>query len=114
MSMRVMRSIAATSVLALAVTGLAAASATAATAAPTGGEQQYVVVFAEGTSSAEARAAVEASGGTIVGENAEVGVATVVTTDAAFAEQAAEQAAIEGTAANRVFGGVPDDAAAKA
>ena len=53
MSMRVMRSIAATSVLALAVTGLAAASATAATAAPTGGEQQYVVVFAEGTSSAE-------------------------------------------------------------
>lgn len=114
MSMRVMRSIAATSVLALAVTGLAAASATAATAAPAGGEQQYVVVFAEGTSSAEARAAVEASGGTIVSENAEVGVATVVTTDAAFAEQAADQAAIEGTAQNRVIGGVPDDAAAKA
>ncbi|HKX72334.1 MAG TPA: S8 family serine peptidase [Acidimicrobiales bacterium] len=114
MSMRVMRSIAATSVLALAVTGLAAASATAATAAPTGGEQQYVVVFAEGTSSAEARAAVEASGGTIVSENTEVGVATVVTTDAAFAEQAADQAAIEGTAQNRVIGGVPDDAAAKA
>lgn len=114
MSMRVMRSIAATSVLALAVTGLAAASATAATAAPTGGEQQYVVVFAEGTSSAEAHAAVEASGGTIVSENAEVGVATVVTTDATFAEQAADQAAIEGTAGNRVIGGVPDDAAAKA
>ena len=114
MSKRVMRSIAATSVLALAVTGLAAASATAATAAPTGGAPQYGVVFAEGTSSAEARAAVEASGGTIVSENAEVGVATVVTTDATFAEQAADQAVIEGTAGNRVIGGVPDDAAAKA
>ncbi len=112
--MRVMRSIATTAVFALAVTGLAAGSAFAASASPNdGGEQEYVVLFAEGTSSADAQAAVEAAGGTIVNENAEVGVATVVTSDAAFADHAATQAAIEGTAQNRVIGGVPDDSAVK-
>ena len=112
--MRVMRSIATTAVFALAVTGLATGSAFAASAAPDeGGEHQYVVLFAEGTSSAEAQAAVEAAGGTILSENTAIGVATVVTTDAEFAEQAAGQAVIEGTAQNRVVGGVPDDAAAK-
>lgn len=111
--MRVMRSIATTAVFALAVTGLAAGSAIAASAAPNEGEQQYVVLFAEGTSSAEAQAAVEAAGGTILSENTAIGVATVVTTDAEFAEQAADQAVIEGTAQNRVVGGVPDDTAAK-
>ncbi|HEX6956216.1 MAG TPA: hypothetical protein VF156_15185, partial [Agromyces sp.] len=108
-----MRSIAATSVLTLAITGLAAGTASAATSTETDGEHQYVVLFAEGTSTAEARAAVEAAGGSILTANAEVGVATVVTTDESFVAQAAEQEAIEGTAQNRVVGGVPDDAAAK-
>jgi subtilisin family serine protease len=111
--MRVMRSIAATSVLTLAITGLAAGTASATTSTEAEGEHQYVVLFAEGTSAAEANAAVEAAGGTILRANAEVGVATVATSDEAFAEQAAGQEVIEGTAQNRVVGGVPDDAAAK-
>jgi subtilisin family serine protease len=110
--MRRFRTIAATSAFALALTALAAAPASAFTT-ETGeatGEQEYVVLFAEGTSSADARAAVEAAGGTVVSENTDVGVATVRTTDAGFAEAALAEGAIEGTAQNRVIADVPDDA----
>ncbi|GAA1830057.1 S8 family peptidase [Agromyces salentinus] len=110
--MRRFRTIAATSAFALALTALAAAPASAFTT-ETGeatGEQEYVVLFAEGTSSADARAAVEAAGGTVVSENTDVGVATVRTTDAGFAEAALAEGAIEGTAQNRVIADVPDEA----
>ncbi|MBT2497547.1 S8 family serine peptidase [Agromyces sp. ISL-38] len=104
------RSIAATSTLALALTALVAAPAGASTSAEGGvtGEQQYVVLFAEGASASATRAAVEAAGGTIVSENTEVGVATVVTTEADFAAEAAAQSVIEGTALNRVIADVPE------
>ncbi|WP_448811618.1 S8 family serine peptidase [Agromyces bauzanensis] len=104
------RSIAATSTLALALTALGAAPAGAVTSVESGvtGEQQYVVLFAEGTSATEMRAAVEAAGGTIVAENTEVGVATVVTTGSDFAAEAAAQSVIEGTSLNRVIADVPE------
>ena len=104
------RSLAATSTLALALTALVASPAGAITSAESEvtGEQQYVVLFAEGATATAARAAVEAAGGTIVAENAEVGVATVVTTESDFAAEAAAQPVIEGTALNRVFADVPE------
>ena len=107
-----LRSIAATSTLALALTALAAAPAGAISSSESGvtGEQQYVVLFAEGASADATRAAVAAAGGTIVAENAAVGVATVVTTESDFAAEAAAQPAIEGTALNRVIADVPDAA----
>ncbi|MDQ0577046.1 S8 family serine peptidase [Agromyces albus] len=105
-----LRSLAATSTLALALTALVASPAGAITSADSevAGEQQYVVLFAEGASESATRAAVEAAGGTIVAENTEVGVATVVTTDSDFAAQAAAQSVIEGTALNRVIADVPE------
>ncbi|ANJ28125.1 S8 family peptidase [Agromyces aureus] len=110
--MRRFRTIAATSAFALALTALAAAPASAFTTGTSGesGEQEYVVLFTAGTSSAAAKAAVTAAGGTIVSENTDVGVATVRTTDAGFEAQALAQGAIEGTAQNRIIADVPDDA----
>ncbi len=52
------------------------------------GEQQFVVVYTEGVSVDAAHAAIEAAGGTIVAENTDVGVATVVTTNGDFAAAA--------------------------
>jgi subtilisin family serine protease len=104
------RSIAVTSTLALALTALVATPAGAATSAESGvtGEQQYVVLFAEGASAEATRAAVEAAGGTIITENTAIGVATVVTTEADFAAEAAAHPVIEGTALNRVIADVPE------
>jgi len=78
----------------------------AATAEVTG-EQEFVVLYTEGTGADAARAAITAAGGTIVSENTDVGVATVTTTNADFAAAADAQPAIEGTARNRVIGDVP-------
>lgn len=105
------RSIAATSALALTLTALAAAPSALATGAAEGAEQEYVVLFAEGASTADAHAAVAAAGGTIVSENTDVGVATVATSNSEFAAEAAAQGAIEGTAQNRVIADVPEDRA---
>ena len=44
------------------------------------GEQQFVVVYAKGASAQAAHAAIAAAGGTIVKENAKIGVATVRST----------------------------------
>ncbi|WP_243077135.1 S8 family serine peptidase [Microbacterium sp. SS28] len=93
--------------LALAITAFSGSPVSAATGDVTG-EQEFVVLFTEGTSAAAAKAAVEAAGGTIVSQNTDVGVATVTTTDSEFAAAAAEQGAIEGTAQNRVIADVPD------
>ncbi|MFF2371599.1 S8 family serine peptidase [Agromyces sp. NPDC058110] len=110
--MRRFRTIAVTSAFALALTALAAAPASAFTTAvgDESGEQEFVVLFTAGTSSAAAKAAVTAAGGTIVSENTDVGVATVRTTDSDFEAQALAQGAIEGTAQNRVIADAPDDA----
>ncbi|HWM21260.1 MAG TPA: S8 family serine peptidase [Ilumatobacteraceae bacterium] len=72
------------------------------------GEQEYVVVYTEGVSLDAARDAVAAAGGTIVNENTDVGVATVVTNNADFVAAASAQDALMGTAQNRVIGAAPD------
>ena len=93
--------------MALAITAFAGSPVNAATGEDTG-EREFVVLFAEGTSAAAGKAAVEAAGGTIVTQNTDVGVATVSTTDSEFAAAAAQQAVIEGTAQNRVIADVPE------
>ncbi|MGH2941239.1 MAG: S8 family peptidase [Solirubrobacteraceae bacterium] len=77
------------------------ASAAAASAAGSG---QYVVVYEQGSSLAAARQAVQAAGGTIVSENADVGVATVRSGDPQFVQKADRHSAIRGAADNRPIG----------
>jgi hypothetical protein len=88
----------------------------AATAQPSGQLQsangQYVVAYADGASTAAARAAVKAAGGTILKENARVGVATVKSTNPSFITAAGAQSALIGAARNRPIGRLPSGAGA--
>jgi lantibiotic leader peptide-processing serine protease len=68
---------------------------------------EYVVAYADGVSPATARAAVKASGGTVLRENARVGVATVRSGNPAFLRAVAGQPALVGAARNRPIGKVP-------
>jgi subtilisin family serine protease len=90
---------------ALAVLALLA-SAPAATAAA-GGE--YVVVYRQAASAADARQAVRDAGGTIVSENRDVGVATVRSADPRFVQRADREPALYGAADNRPIGRAPDE-----
>ena len=65
---------------ALAACALAGAVASA-NGAPTGPGREYVVLYKHGASGKDARAAIAAAGGRIVSENADIGVATVRSTD---------------------------------
>lgn len=76
-------------------------------AAP-GVETEYVVLYKEGVSAADARRAVKSAGGTIVKENGAVGVATITTTNADFAGAVRDSGSIEGVAHNRSVSGAPD------
>ncbi|MEV5827029.1 S8 family serine peptidase [Spirillospora sp. NPDC052242] len=99
----------------LIIAACAVVTATTALAVPasalpnqaSGQASEYVVLYKDGVSLTDARAAVEAAGGTIVRENTDVGVATVRSTDTGFAAQARRQGALDGAAANRVIGRAP-------
>jgi subtilisin family serine protease len=69
--------------------------------------REFVVAFEKGTSSKEGRAAVAAAGGKVVDVNKAIGVATVRSSDPAFARKADGQAAITGTAPNATIGHSP-------
>ncbi len=96
---------AAVTCMAIPVVGIGAGAGAEGTQAD--GTQEFVVLYAEGASTTDAQAAIAAAGGTIVSENADVGVATVQTTNADFAAAAQAAPAIEGTAANVTIGSVP-------
>ena len=83
-----------------------AASASENQQAAQHGETEYVVVYREGATDA-ARAAIAATGGQIVKENAEVGVATVRSSDASFAANISTRNGVEGVAENTIIGSVP-------
>src|SRR3954462_7916750 len=91
-----------------AVGALLVASGAGAAAGQGSAEQEVVVLYADGVSAHAAHDAVAAAGGTIVKENAEVGVATVRSSRRDFIADAAAAPAIEGAAHNRVIGSVPD------
>ncbi|MCU1544330.1 MAG: peptidase [Microbacteriaceae bacterium] len=76
-------------------------------AVETTAQQEYVVLYVAGTAPDVAHSAIAAAGATIVSENTDVGVATVVSTNPDFAADADAQPAIEGTARNRIVGDVP-------
>ncbi|MFB9681047.1 S8 family serine peptidase [Streptosporangium vulgare] len=77
------------------------------TIAEPGAETEYVVLYTEGARPADAQRAIRAAGGSILKENAAVGVATVKTTNARFAEAVRDAAPIDDIAHNRSIGGVP-------
>jgi subtilisin family serine protease len=75
-----------------------------AVASSDGRLREYVVLYRDGVSSAEGRAAVEAAGGRVVDEIASIGVARVTTRNASFVRDATGEAAIAGVSRNRVVG----------
>jgi lantibiotic leader peptide-processing serine protease len=86
-------------VLALTATvALVAGSFGGVTPSRTGPELSYVVVYDLGVSTALARGAVMAAGGTIVKENLRVGVATAVSTNPDFLDAVMAQKALTGAA----------------
>jgi lantibiotic leader peptide-processing serine protease len=74
------------------------------------GGGEYVVVYQHGASLSAARHAVRDAGGTIVSENKAVGVATVRSSDPAFADKADAERALYGTtASSKPIGRAPND-----
>jgi subtilisin family serine protease len=69
--------------------------------------QRYVVVFAKGASAHDAAKAIHAAGGRIMKINHDVGVASVVSSDARFVAKADRQKALFGAAQDRVIGRAP-------
>jgi subtilisin family serine protease len=92
-------------IAACALVGLAATADGASTA-----PREYVVVYEQGASGKTAHAAIADAGGKIVSENAEIGVATVRSTDGSFAGDVARSGAIVGATTNRAIGKAPRDA----
>ena len=75
--------------------------------------REYVVVYEQGASAAEGREAVEAAGGTVVDENAAIGVATVRSNARDFAAQRRRQDGLEGAAPNEAIGQAPREQQAR-
>ncbi|MDN3359266.1 S8 family serine peptidase [Actinomadura sp. DC4] len=90
------------------VTAALAAPAQAGPSSNTQGKTtEYVVLYKDGVSLDKAHSAVKAAGGTIVEENAAIGLATVRSTSTAFLTDARMQSAVDGVAPNRVIGEAP-------
>jgi subtilisin family serine protease len=90
----------------LALVGLMALPAGVA-GAGTGPARTYLVLYRAGQADA-GRAAVEAAGGTIVRENAAIGLATVVSKNTGFLNAANSSAALVGAMKNRPIGAAPN------
>ncbi|MFN8120940.1 MAG: S8 family serine peptidase [Thermoleophilia bacterium] len=90
----------------------AAAIAQGVTAQPSSA-REYVVVYSDAASAAQGRAAVQAAGGTVVRENAAVGLAVVRSADADFTAKADAETALVGAAENRSIGRAPAERKAR-
>jgi subtilisin family serine protease len=91
------------------IVGALAAAAFAVIQAPSAGSapRDYVVLFERGVSAAQSRAAIEDAGGRVLRANAEIGVATVRSSNADFAADAAREGAIAGAAPDEPIGHAP-------
>ena len=78
--------------------------ASAGDARETGDAQYFLVLYADDASLTEGRAAVAAAGGTIIAENAVVGLAEVVSTSPTFLDDVRAQHAVKGGARDRSIG----------
>ena len=74
------------------------------------GTAEYVVLYADGVSSVAARAAIAASGGSVLRENTRVGYAVVRSSDVRFGDRVAGHRALAGAARNRPVGFAPNSA----
>jgi hypothetical protein len=68
---------------------------------------EYVVLYQSTASAKAARAAIKAAGGTVVRENAAIGMATVRSSRADFISAVSGKAGVAGAARNRVIGAAP-------
>jgi subtilisin family serine protease len=94
---------------------IAAAAFGIAQSAGAGDEaREYVVLYERDASAAQARAAVRDAGGRIVSENTAIGLATVRSSEADFAQEAKSEDALVGAAPNRPIGQAPDQSRRKA
>jgi len=86
--------------------GLVAAAAFGAAQSAGAGDQarEYVVLYEQGVSAQQGRAAIEDAGGRVVRENRAIGLATVRSDDADFATEAQAEQALVGAAPNRAIG----------
>jgi lantibiotic leader peptide-processing serine protease len=80
------------------------AAATGTFAGSTGKAQTFVVVYDRGASAADARAAIERAGGSVIQEDTQIGYATVRSSKEDFLTAARKQKALDGAARNRVIG----------
>jgi subtilisin family serine protease len=79
-------------------------SAVPAAAGGDGKVREYVVMYDDGASVADARAAIRDLGGTIVDEISAIGLAKVATNNDAFASEVLGEDALAGAARNRIVG----------
>jgi subtilisin family serine protease len=89
-------------VVALVAGGLLAA--VPASAGSDGKVTEYVVLYEDGASAAEARAAIESLDGTIVDEISQIGLAKVRTSNASFEADVLAEDALAGAATNQIIG----------
>ena len=105
------RMIAVVAVMTLAMASIAGAAGAATRSTGSTGASatvsDYVVLVADGASSADAVKAVRAAGGTVDATNAAVGVLKVSTSNPSFVNQVSAAKAIEGAARDKVIGRVP-------
>jgi lantibiotic leader peptide-processing serine protease len=79
-------------------------AAVPASAASDGRLREYIVLYEQGASTSEARAAIEDLGGTVVDEISDIGLAKVQTTNADFPSDVLGASALSGAARNRIVG----------
>lgn len=91
---------------ALGVTSLPFANAAETPPAP-GGASSYVVVAKDAASLAAAKTAVTSAGGTVTGEDSELGILTATAAATDFATKADASTAVYGVARNRKIGSAP-------
>ncbi len=98
------------------VAGVIAAAAFGIVQSAGAGDQarDYVVLYEQGASAAQAREAIEDAGGRVVSENRAIGLATVRSSEAGFAREAEAEQAIVGAAPNRPIGQAPEQGRSKA
>src|SRR3954469_19815822 len=103
MAHRLTGALAALALLFAGLVGQAAADTNAGKNSATTAAQDYVVLYKQGASPAQGRAAVKAAGGTVGSENTQGGVAPARSTSSSFADRLARQSAIDGVARNLVI-----------
>jgi lantibiotic leader peptide-processing serine protease len=97
---------------ALVAASAAGGVAATGTSAQGGEAKTYVVLLDPSASTGAATQSIQAAGGSVEKLNSKIGVATVRSTDADFAQRVRTQPAVDGAAQDRTIGQVPDDAVA--